>query len=186
MGLFTYIFGRKEPASDSGPQVAPRTPPRLSHMEDWCPPRARHVPARCHVEALIRLFQQEGSAGAAVPHWQLVASYAECAWVQGYVQISERQLLAALGQVCAKVRRNVDHGDGKMTRAICYVIPAPDEQGDATNVLPYRNKRAGKGPHRHQSARSGTAARKQFASNSQILGQGKGGRYSADIEGAAA
>ena len=108
-------------------------PPRSSHVVDWSPPPARHVPHALHVEALIRLFQEEGQGGHPVPHWDLTASYPEVAWVSGYHQISERQLLCALSQVCAKIRLAVDRGDGILVRASCYVIPSPEANAAPAN-----------------------------------------------------
>src|SRR3990167_1175906 len=78
-------------------------PRRLDSVEDWVPPPVRSVPAKTHAEALVAAFQAEGRTGS-VPHWQLTSRYPELCWLHGFKQMSERHILQALGQVCAKVR----------------------------------------------------------------------------------
>lgn len=209
MRFLDYIFGKPKPRSDPGhatmtmvtdsfsmaeatkskvPTMDLVLPDRLAEVSEWSPPPRRQTPPVAQAEALVALFQAEGRTGD-VPHWELTTNYPECAWVQGFVQLSERQLLHGLSQVCAKVRRNVDVNGATMVRVVCYVIPAPAwmsaTDNVATNVVPIGNKKAAKGPMRTKSARAGTAARKYDGLPKSGTSR-KGGRYSADIGAAAA
>ena len=164
-------------------------PQRRDDVEDWVPPPRRKAPAKAQAEALVALFQSEGRAGP-IPHWELTANYPECAWVQGFVQLSERQLLHALSQVCAKVRRPVDIGDGTMLRVICYVIPEPawsqagDRRGEpAGNVVAMAPKRAKPrlGVHARFAPRKQNRGQPGIASLPKNGWQRKGGSWRADI-----
>lgn len=201
MGLFTYIFGigrtRSAPLPDT---VAPcRTtvvsvPRHRDDVEDWVPPQSRHAPPKSHAEALVTLFQAEGRTGS-VPHWELTSAYPECAWVHGFYELSERELLKAMGQVCDKVRPMMDRGDGTVGKVVHYVIPAPawaDSDGTASNVVPIGNKKRKRAQMAAQSARSGTRVYgnshtpKNFAHLPKTGRQGKGGSFRAGISNAVA
>lgn len=158
------------------------TPARVASVDDWVPPERRKAPAKTQAEALVSLFQAEGRTGA-VPYWDLVATYPEVAWLHGFVQLSERTILQALGQVCAKVRRDMTMDGVTMPKVVCYVIPAPAwaDKGEAqpANVVaigPRRRKRAQLGVQ--QGAHSG---QRTFARLPKSGRQGKGGRHRADI-----
>jgi len=102
----------------------------MPDVVNWVAPPARKVPARMHAEALICAFQAQGRTGAQV-HVALTRRYPELCWALGFVQMTDRQLLQALSQLCTKVRRDADILDKRtgtittMLRAIHYVIPEP-------------------------------------------------------------
>ena len=165
-----------------------RAPKRRDDLEDWVPPIPSHVPAKEQAQALVALFQSEERYGP-IPHWDLEASYAECAWVNGFIQITPLQLCRALGAVCTKVRRDVLNADGEVIRAAHYVIPEPyqassdkPKPNSATgNVVPIGAKRSAIPNGTRLSARS---AKAKVAGHKPA--RRKGGRYSADIQEAVA
>lgn len=138
--LSRYFFGQKSPrptpASVQGdgivaplapqqPPVALSLPPRRTDVEDWVPPIARSVAAEMHANALVAMFQQEGKTGP-TPHWLIMRRYPEFCWERGFYELSEREILQAIGRICAKVRIDrMDRGDRVLARVTCYVIPAP-------------------------------------------------------------
>lgn len=116
------------PAKDRvscGAPIALALPQRRDDVEAFIPPPPRHVAPELHANALVALFQGEGRTGP-VPHWQLYRRYPELAWMRGFYELSQREILEALGHVCAKVRPKMDRGDGTVGKVVCYVIPAPD------------------------------------------------------------
>ncbi len=169
-------------------------PRRLDHVDEWTPPRARNVAASVQASALVALFQSEGRTGP-VPHWELLASYPELCWMRGFVEVSERVIWRALGQICAKVRPRLDRGDGTVSRVVCYVIPVLDvstktdkanlKSAPKGNVVPIGNMDGRKRPIQAKRARTGM--RKQHiepASKSDRFA--KGARHRADIVSAVA
>jgi hypothetical protein len=159
-----------------------KLPQRRHDVEDWEPPIPGHVPAREQAQALVALFQSEGRFGA-IPHWEIEASYGECAWINGYIQVTKLQLCRALGAVCTKVRRDVLSEDGEVIRAAHYVIPEPY----VANVVPIGNKRpaaASKyGSSQPRPSRTGTRNKAQHKSKSA---GGKARFHRADIAEAVA
>ena len=163
-----------------------RLPKRRDDVEDWEPPIPAHVPHREQAQALVALFQSEGRFGA-VPHWDLEASYAECAWVNGYIQITKLQLARALSTICTKVRLDVLSDEGEVIRAAHYVIPEPykatadsPKSAPAGNVVPMRTKA------RRQAKASLRAERGQRNEARRTQSAGRKARYRADIAEAVA
>jgi hypothetical protein len=204
MGLFRYIFGTKAAKATDGTATTSMAPSMdatkamvlptwREDVAEWVPPPAVKTPAKRQAEALVALFQQEGRTGPR-SHFELLASYPEVAWANGYMQLAEGKILRALGNLCDKVRRDV-HVDGiTWPRVIHYVIPVPRDVAHVDNVVAMkRAHRADTSPAtRRQNKKHQTFAlkrkrgSKRFASNPQILGQGKGGFDRAGISQAAA
>jgi len=199
MRILSAIFLRRNPdaavdavdadgACHDVKDVPIRRPRRRDDLEDWVPPIPSHVPAKEQAHALVALFQSEERYGPIV-HWEIEASYAECAWVNGFIQITKLQLARALGSICTKVRLDVLGEDGCVIRAAHYVIPQPftaagykPSPTSATgNVVPIGAKRSAIPNGTRLSARSakGKVARPKPERR-------KGGRYSADIQEAVA
>lgn len=105
-------------------------PKRRADIYDWTPPKARPAAHDKHVKVLVKLFQDSGVTGV-IEHWRLTRAYPEAAWMAGYEQLSERQLLNAMGRVLERRRPVIDRGDGVMAKVTCYVIP----DKDALNVV---------------------------------------------------
>lgn len=165
--------GTIQPGSCQGAAMVTDTPPRslalprrLDSVEDWVPPPTRSVPAKTHAEALVAAFQAEGRTGS-IPHWHLTSRYPELCWLHGFKQMSHRDILQALGQVCAKVRPMIDRGDGVVDKVTCYVIPEPtwakstDKANSQStpkgkgNVFHIGNMEGHKRPIQAKSARTG-------------------------------
>jgi hypothetical protein len=151
--LRAALFGPRQTPAKTQPLALPR---RRDDVVDWVPPPPRRVAASAHARALISLLQSEGKTGP-VPHWVLTGNYPEVCWREGFEQLSERLILEAIGNVCAKVRiNNMDRGDGVKGKVSCYVIPGPKHRGNVV-TLPNGNMEDIPWPELPKRSRAGTS-----------------------------
>ncbi len=127
MGLFKWI----RRGSD-----APKPPRPDPSVSEWTPPPALMVDADVQARALIAACQGQGWFGN-VPHYKLTAFYKEVAWIHGFIEVPEQEILRVLGQMGLRRRP-------RPSKTVCYRIPGPHEGrrmgGSKGTVVPMRGR----------------------------------------------
>lgn len=144
-------------------------------------PPLMEVPGVEQARAIVGILQEEGLTGV-VPRGEILWRYGEHCNVFGFEPLGVNAICEALAAVCQRVRPVVD---GR--RITAYVIPDKPLQpvvaryagGNVLPMLPSGKVAAQNCAAEAKRARSGTTS---FAGNRQ----GRGGRYSADIQQAVA
>lgn len=136
--------------------MAEAAAPRI--VMEYSPPAPVKVSADVHVWSLIALAFQDGLSGEVRPH-ELVTIYREMCFLRGYVPLSERLILSALGQRLRKRRVRVKSGDH--TRWLTYyVMPQAASEADlGGNVVSFCARKSVKAGPRPRSSGRSTRAR---------------------------
>ncbi len=137
MRLLANLFGKKRTASDSNgasftisataSNDLAQNGAKLAEIEEFIPPLAREVAYEVHAQAVISFFQARGQTGP-IEHWRLYRYYPELAWMNGFVELPERQFLVAMGRLCRKTRMESQRS-GVLSKVSAYVIPPPPVPG---------------------------------------------------------